>query len=48
MSEHKLLNNILGSEYWVNSGKIDFYEIQSASNVPSKWTDIKPVLKSKY
>lgn len=48
MTEHRLLNNILGSEYWVNSGKIDFYEIQSASNVPSKWTDIKPVLKSKY
>ena len=48
MSEHKLLNNILGSEYWVNSGKLDFYEIQSASNVPHKWTKNEAVLKSKY
>jgi|694.fasta_scaffold54090_9 hypothetical protein len=48
MTEHRLLNNILGSEYWVNSGKIDFYEIQSASNVPHKWTKSEAVLKSKY
>jgi len=48
MSEHKLLNGILGSEYWVNSGEVDFYEIQSGSNIPSKWTKMEPVLKSKY
>jgi hypothetical protein len=43
-----VLNNIVGSTFWINSANIDFYQIQSDSNVPTKWTKIDGVLKSKY
>jgi hypothetical protein len=48
MSSHDVLNNIVGSTFWLNSANMDFYEIQKSSNVPIKWTRIEGVLKSKY
>ena len=48
MSHDNVLNNIVGSKFWLNSANIDFYEIQNTSNVPGKWTKIEGVLNSKY
>ena len=48
MPHDDALNNIIGSTFWLNSANMDFYEIQNISKVPSKWTNIEGVLKSKY
>ena len=48
MNNSNAVNHIVGSEYWLGSANIDFYEIQKTSNVPSKWINIEGVLKSKY
>ena len=32
MSSHDVLNNIVGSTFWLNSANMDFYEIQKSSN----------------